>query len=125
MHNRRIVRRATPLTVVLSVSAILIAAACASSEEAPVIPEAQQTPDEQPTSKLPPPTNADNRPDATAPPGKQCVATCVSDSHCANSCPVPSTGVSCCDVVTGTCYTNAANSCPKTEDDDAGMTPAY
>jgi len=124
VHNRRIVRGATPLTVVLSVSATLVAVACASSEELAPIPEAQDQPDDQPTAKLPPPTSSDNRPDAAPPPAKQCVAKCVSDSHCANSCPTPSSGVSCCDVVTGTCYTNATNTCPKSED-DAGMTPAY
>ncbi len=123
MHNRRVVRGATPTIIVLSVSAIVSAVACASSEEVPANPETQQE-TQEPTAKLPPPTSgSDAAPPPPAP--KQCVASCKSDSECANSCPVPATGASCCDVATRTCFTNATNTCPKPPEDDAGTPPAY
>ncbi len=50
---------------------------------------------------------------------KVCAQTCQADDDCANSCPALSTGASCCDLATNTCYTAQAV-CPVPDPTDAG-----
>ncbi len=50
---------------------------------------------------------------------KVCVQTCQADDECANSCPALSTGASCCDLATNTCYTAQAV-CPVPDPTDSG-----
>ncbi len=47
---------------------------------------------------------------------KICVSSCTADTDCQNSCPSPSSGISCCDTTSGTCYTNNAQICPAPPD---------
>ena len=45
-------------------------------------------------------------------PDKVCVSSCTTNDQCQNSCPLPTSGVSCCDTTTNACYTASATSCP-------------
>jgi len=47
---------------------------------------------------------------------KMCVSSCSSDIQCQNSCAAPSSGISCCDTSTHTCYTNSQSVCPAPPD---------
>jgi hypothetical protein len=42
----------------------------------------------------------------------QCVPSCTTDDQCANSCAPPTSGSSCCDTATNTCFTASTATCP-------------
>ena len=45
-----------------------------------------------------------------------CVASCATDEQCQNSCPAPSSGISCCDTATSACFTSQTTACPVPQD---------
>lgn len=127
MHKRCTVKSVAVVTVGLSVASIFAAVACASTEPVPDMIEAQETTeDKKPSTTIPetPDKKEEPEPDA-GPPTKTCVSSCASDSQCANSCPTPMSGQSCCDVATNTCYTSATSTCPKPEPDAGPLPPTY
>lgn len=112
-------RSASFVTVGLSLGALVVAVACASTEEVPATPDPEPTETQEPPTTIPATTTPEE--EEPPPPAKTCVAKCTTDSECQSSCPTPSSGLSCCDVATGTCYTNGSGTCPVP--DDGGTPP--
>lgn len=110
-------RSILPGIVFTALTAVFTVAACASTEEVP--PPQNTEPAPQP-SAMP----ASTQKPAEEPPAKKCVAKCKADSECANSCPVITSGVHCCDLKSGACYVNGSGVCPKPEE-ETDPPPAY
>lgn len=109
----------------LAITAILVAAACATNaDDVPEEQQQQAAPAPTSTGATLPPT--DNKPaDEPKPVEKKCAPSCTKDDDCATTCSDPGTGaVNCCDTATSQCYKAAAAVCPKPSTDDGGA-PAY
>ncbi len=101
------------------VTATLLIAACAGSEEPAAQDIAPTEPQAAPAQTVPP-----SKP-APPPPAKVCISSCQTDIQCSNSCPDSAGAIACCDTQTGTCYASKQATCPApVVEDDAG-TPSY
>ncbi len=103
-----------------ALTAVLVAAACASSED---LPAADSTPtDPAPAAKVPASGTTTPPPAATTPPVTPPPAACKANKDC----PAVAGTVQCCDVKATTCYGTSAAACPPDVDADAGdPAPAY
>jgi hypothetical protein len=100
MNMAKIFDRFSKLAAFLATAAVLTLGACGGPE-----PTAQPTPD-----------LAAFLVQDLAQPVFQCVSSCSTHSQCQDSCPAPSSGTSCCDTSTNTCFTSQAAQCPAPQD---------
>lgn len=55
--------------------------------------------------------------------GPTCVPQCSTDTECQNTCPIPQSGISCCDTQTSLCYVSSAQACPAPQDGGSQIDP--